>query len=407
MTKNNQSAVKIHSTYIYEANRRALFEKKFRIACNQGGTRSGKTYNIIILLISVCMNPARFGFTDLSGAMSVSVVSQTLPHLRKGAIRDFLRIMKEYSLYDENSYNRTSQVYTFPNGNYIEFFSADDDKKVRGPGRKILFINEANTVSKDIFIQLNLRTENKIIIDYNPADLYCWIYDDIIPRKDCMFIKSSYLDNIDFLGKEQVEEIEMLKSQDENYWKIYGLGERGTSENIIYNNWSVVSTLPQKIDETIYGLDFGFNNPTALVKISLCDKEPYLQELLYHTKLTNSQLIDKLKELEISPTDFIYCDNTEPNRIEEICYGGFAAIPADKSVKDGIDYVKRLKLKILEDSQNIIKEIKSYRWKQSSNSVRSENILDEPVKFNDHILDAARYALYTHSKQAELRIWKM
>jgi len=129
--------------------------------------------------------------------------------------------------------------------------------------------------------------------------------------------------------------------------------------------------------------------------------------LLYHTKLTNSQLIDKLKELEISPTDFIYCDNTEPNRIEEICYGGFAAIPADKSVKDGIDYVKRLKLKILEDSQNIIKEIKSYRWKQSSNSVRSENILDEPVKFNDHILDAARYALYTHSKQAELRIWKM
>jgi len=198
---------RIRASYIFEINRRALFEQSFRLACNQGGTRSGKTYNII----TICLNPHEFGFTE--PFVSVSIVSQSMPHLRKGAIRDFLKIMKGYGLYDENFYNRTDKVYTFPNGSYIEFFSVDDDKKVRGPGRKILFINEANTIARDIFIQLNLRTESKIIIDYNPADLYSYIYDDIIPRKDCAFIKSSYLDNIDFLQAEQVEEIEKLKKK--------------------------------------------------------------------------------------------------------------------------------------------------------------------------------------------------
>ena len=392
---------RIRASYIFEINRRALFEQSFRLACNQGGTRSGKTYNIIILLITICLNPQEFGFTE--PFVSVSIVSQSMPHLRKGAIRDFLKIMKGYGLYDENFYNRTDKVYTFPNGSYIEFFSVDDDKKVRGPGRKILFINEANTIARDIFIQLNLRTESKIIIDYNPADLYSYIYDDIIPRKDCAFIKSSYLDNIDFLGAEQVEEIEKLKGQDENFWKVYGLGERGASENVIYRNWTLISVLPDKFDEIIYGLDFGFNNPTALVKISICDKELYLEELIYQTKLTNSQVIAMLKELEISSSDYIYCDNAEPNRIEEICNAGFNAMPADKSVHDGIDYIKRLNLKIHKDSSNIIKEIKAYRWKNDKDG----KILDEPLKFNDHILDAIRYGLYTHSKQTSVKIWRL
>jgi phage terminase large subunit len=390
-----------HANPIYEINRRWLFDKGYRIACNQGGTRSGKTYNIIILLISLALSPESFGYKENS--ISISVVSQSLPHLKKGAIRDFLKIMKEYELYSEADYNRTDNVYNFSNGSYIEFFSVDDDKKVRGPGRKVLFVNEANTIAQDIFMQLNLRTESKIIIDYNPSDLYSYIYDEIIPRKDCAFIKSSFTDNMPFLPKELVEEIKKLKDADENLWNIYGLGERGQAQEIIYSNWQEVKFVPAHVDETIYGLDFGYNNKMVLTKIDFVDTVPYMQTLIYASGLLNSDVIKKLEEFNVSNSDNIYCDSARPDLIQEICNAGFNAVASDKSVIDGIDYCKRQSLKILSDSVEAIKELKRYSWKKDKDG----KIMDVPVKAFDHFCDSFRYALYTHSKILEPKIWIM
>lgn len=392
----------IESSAIYEANRRALYDKDFKIACNQGGTRSGKTYNIIILLITICLNPVFFGYKP-DEHISVSIVSQSLPHLKKGAIRDFLKILRENNLYDDKSYNKTNHVYTFGNGNYIEFASFETEDAARGPGRKILYVNEANSISFEIFWQLLLRTEHKVLIDYNPVDLYSWIYDKVRTREDCKFIQSTYLDNWDFLNESQRTEIENLKTLGGDFWKIYGLGEVGSGEGRIYSNWKRFDKYPDKIDETIYGLDFGYNHPMSLTRIQFSDGIPYIDSMVYQSGLITSDLIRIMNEQGISKSDYIYCDNAEPDRIEEITKAGYNAHPAMKDVDAGIDYCKKLNLNIHSSAVDLIKEIQMYQYKKDKNG----RLLDEPIKAFDDGMDSMRYGLYTHSKQTEMNIWIM
>lgn len=371
---------------VFLANKKAFHNDKFKIMCNQGGTRSGKTYSIIQLL---CMTA---GFVP---NIMISIVSKTFPHLRRGAIRDFIEIMQSNGAWEEKRFNKTDSIYTFKNGTCIEFFSADNDAKLRGPGRDILFINEANLLSIGEWRQLLVRTRGKVFIDYNPADEESWIYDKVIPRADCKFIKSTYLENYDFLPKSQIEEIERLKDEDPTMWAIYGKGDIARATNLVYNNFEIrrleINTDP------VYGLDFGYNNPTALTELRIKpeDKCVSVNQILYERGLTNNDLIEKLKQLIPNKHDFIYADCAEPQRIQEIYDHGFNILPADKSVKSGIDYCKRYKFIIDPDSLELQKEIKSYKWKTDKN----DKVLDEVVKFNDHAIDSIRYALYTFGQK--------
>lgn len=371
-----------------------IFEKNFnaseRIVVNQGGTRSGKTYSILQVLLAKA----------LSDKVHISVCSLSLPHLKKGALRDWLDILNKYELYAEHLHNKTDNTFRIrvssakQQYSLIEFFSIDNPAKARGPGRDILFINEANLIPFETYKQLVLRTRKQIYLDFNPADEFHWIYDHVLNRDDVKFIKSTFIDN-PFLPIEMRQEIERYRDVDENFWRVFGLGERGHSQAVIYTHWQFCEKIPQQ-GQIIYGLDFGFNNPTACILICIHDQNIFADEIIYQSQLTNSDLITKLKELKINKYP-IYADAAEPGRIEEIRRAGFNIKPASKDVDKGIDTIKAHKLFITKTSLNLIKEIKSYKWQQDIN----EKVLDIPLKLNDHALDAMRYAVHTYfSKSA-------
>lgn len=366
---------KLQTNKIFEI----LQGSKKRITVMQGGSRSGKTYNILIWFIVKLLQE--------SGS-TLTIVRQSLPSIKGSVLRDFVDILSKLGIYSEDNHNKTEQIYQL-NGNTIEFVSADQPQKIRGRARTYLFCNEANELSYEAWMQLIMRTENKIIIDYNPSDLSSWIYDDVIPRDDADFYITTFRDN-PFLPKELVEELERLKDADPNYWQIYGLGERGLSQDLIYTHYKTTEEMPEE-GETVYGLDFGFNVPSALVKVTFNEKKAYAKEILYETKLTTADLIERLADLGIDRYDEIYCDAAEPKTIEELARHGFNAKPANKDVTEGIRTVKGTPLFIHQDSVNLLKELKNYRWKTDRNG----NKLDAPVKFNDHITDALRYAIFS------------
>lgn len=373
-------ALSANKTRIYKANQQALLHSGKRYICNEGGARSGKTYSIMQLLIGVAENWKN---------KSITVCSHSLPHLKRGALRDFLVIMSEWGLYEEASHNHTDQVYTFPSGSYIEFIGLEDPGKARGPGRDILFINEANLVTKALFDQLDMRTRQKVFIDLNPSDFNCWCY-GVADGENSVCIRSTYKDN-PYLPKEQVAVIEGYKEADPEglMWKVFGLGERGTSAETIYTHYKVVNELPNR-GNVWYGLDFGYTVATALVKVEMYEGAIYVQEMIYQTNLTTQDRINRLKALEIGRGE-IFADAAEPASIEEMYRAGFNIKPAEKDVWAGIMKVKSLPLFITKDSTNLLKEMGSYKWKKDKN----DNILEEPVKENDHAADALRYAVFT------------
>jgi phage terminase large subunit len=299
--------------------------------------------------------------------------------------------MENTGLYDPNAHVRTEQVYNYPNGSYTEFFSSDNNLKVRGPGRDILFFNEANLTDFDTFTQLMLRTRKCIFLDFNPADEFHWIYDNILTRPDCYFIKSTYLDN-PYLPPEQIREIENLKNVDENFWRIYGEGERGHSEGVIYTHWKPYHH--EVTGSVAYGLDFGYNNPSALVKVTENDSDLYWKEEIYQSGLTTNDLIPMIKQI-VKSHEPVFCDSAEPDRIKDLQRAGIKAIAANKNVKEGIDFIKSRKLYVHTQSANALKEIKSYKF-----ATKQEGITEVPLKLNDHAMDAGRYGSI-HFKKAK------
>lgn len=377
--------IRIKPTRTIVQTHKALFKGDKRYIVNEGGARSGKSYGIMQLLIA---------YAELHPSSKITVVSHSLPHLKKGAMRDFLEIMDSWGMYDEMEHNKTDQLYQFSNGSYIEFFGLEDASKARGPGRHILFINEANLVSKAVFDQLDMRTTTKVLLDLNPADFECWVY-QLADGKEATKIHSTYLDN-PYLPEIQRKVIESYKDADPQMWKIYGLGLRGASEEQIYTHQRVVDELPNK-GSVWYGLDFGYNVPSALVKVEYYEGAIYAQEILYQSKLTTNDLAERIKELGISPYAEVFCDAAEPKTIEELYRAGFNAMPADKDVTEGIRKVKSLPLFVTADSTNLRRELGGYKWKRDKN----DKILDEPEKENDHACDALRYAVFTKLKNPD------
>lgn len=369
-------------TPVFGANKKAYDSKQFRAIVNEGSSRSSKTFSEMQLAAYISQHP------EIYGGKEISVVSPSLPHLKKGARKDFLDVAQDWQFFREDDFNRTDNLYTFKKG-YVEFFGAEDAKKVRGPGRDILIVNEANLISFETYTQLAMRTRETIFLDYNPADEYSWVY-NVADKPGNKKIHSTYKNNRGNLTKWQIEEIEGLQEIDDNLWRVFGLGLRGVSSETIYTNWKIIDHFPE-CEQVFYGLDFGYNNPSALVKVGIRDKKLYAEEIIYETKLTTNDLTDVIKIMGLTKSCEIVCDAAEPKTIEELKRMGLKATPADKSVYDGIQFVKSMPLYITRQSTNLIKEAKSYKWKTDKDG----KVLDEPIKFNDHALDALRYAAFT------------
>jgi len=374
-------------TNVFERNRKAIDSGKYRAICNQGSTRSGKTYSLSQLLAL---------YIPFRSKKSISIVSPSLPHLKRGARRDFLEILDNAGVYSDDDFNKTDNVYHYKNGSYVEFFGAEEPGKVRGPGRDILYINEANLLPFTTYTQLALRTKELVILDFNPVDELSWVY-DVADKEGNILIHSTYKDN-PFLPKEQIEEIENLQYADENLWKVFGLGLRGSSTEIIYTHWKI-KEFPEDC-EVCYGVDFGYNVPSSIIKIGFKDGACYVDEALYETRLTTGDLIERIKDLDIRKSDELFCDNAEPKTIEEIYRAGYNAKPAEKDVYAGIQKVKSMPLYFTHRSVNIIKEAKGYKWKLGKDGkIHPDEV---PVKFMDHAMDAMRYGIYTKLNQPSL-----
>ena len=376
--------MQIQATKIFETNFNYYKDSKYRYLINQGGSRSSKTYSILQLIIVLC----------LSDKLSISIVRQSFPSLRSSVMRDFIELLKDIKIYDESLHQKTEHIYRFRNGSSVEFFSTDSEQKIRGRKRDILYCNEGNELSFDVFNQLVLRTTGKVFIDFNPSDTEHWIY-DLIKQDNSILIKSTYKDN-PFLEAEQVDYIENLINVDENYYKVYALGEKPISESRIYSHFKQYNE-DVNLRDYCYGLDFGFNHPCALIQTWFDGNKVYVKELIYKQKLTTADLIIEMKNLNLDRSKIIYCDSARPDIIEELRRNGFSkAQPSDKNVKQGIDKVKSMEVNIHFESINLWKEYKLYNWK-----VDKDRILDEPVKLFDDGLDAMRYAIYTHHKSTK------
>lgn len=318
-----------------------------------------------------------------------TIVRKTFPTLKFSVMRDFFEILINNDLYDPRNHNKSESTYNL-NGNLFEFMSMDQPQKKRGSKRQYLFLNEANELSLEDWVQLVIRTEKQVFLDYNPSMDEHWIYDVVIPRKDCTFIQSTYLDNLDFLPEEIIEEIENLKGFDDNYWRIYGLGLPGKLKGMIFENWDIVDQIPEDPKWMAYGLDFGFSNdPTALVKVTLSGGELWLEEMIYSRGMTNQDIAEKMQSFGLSWTDDVIADN-QPKCIFEIRKEGFsvqATFKGKDSILAGLDIMKRYKIHILNSSLNLIREFKNYKWKEDM-AGKSTNV---PIDKFNHGIDAIRY----------------
>lgn len=360
---------------------------------NEGGSRSSKTYSIAQKYVIKMLQ---------SKGNVLTIARKTMPALKATAMRDFFEIISNMGYYREEDHNKSDHVYLF-NGNLVEFVSMDQPQKKRGAKRNWLWLNEANEFTFEDYMQMAMRTTNEITLDYNPSDEFHWIYEKVVPRKDCTFIHSTYLDN-PFVEQSVKDEIEYLKDVDENYWRIYGLGLRGQGKTKILSNWDIVADVPANYDDVVFGMDFGFNNPSCLIACYLHDGEITVDELIYQSHLINYEFIMKGKDIipeEWRETKLFKADSAEPDRIQEWANAGFICIPCKKgknSVKDGIDKLKMVKIHFTARSVNAIKEAKNWQWKVD----KEGRVLDEEVPFNNHAMAALRYAIATDSEEEKI-----
>jgi len=366
--------MEINSTVIFEKNYSALQDKDIRFIINEGGSRSSKTYSLCQMIIVYSLQ---------NRGKVTSIIRKTFPALRATVMRDFLEIMKEMDLYDVNSHNKSEHIYTFPNGSIVEFFSVDDEQKIRGRKRDLAWCNEANELFYDDFTQLNMRTEGKLIFDYNPSESASWLYE--LPKEESILIKSTYRDN-PFLPDSIRRQIEDLKRTDESLYQIYALGEKAISKSNIYSNWTFVKHRPARFVNYVYGLDFGYNHPTALMRVYWCEDDIYIEPVIYESYLTTTNLIERCESLGVEKNITIVADYARPEIIAEMNNAGYDVQNANKVVKKGIDNIKTFGV-FCEDDSRIKKEYENYKWKKIGDFID-----DNPVKLWDDAMDAVRYA---------------
>lgn len=357
-----------------------LMKLRKRIKGIAGGASAGKTISIIQILMDKAQSDTVPTLT--------SITSESMPHLKRGAMRDFLNIMEQHGYFQPNRWNKSDFTYTFETGSKIEFFSLDMPHKVRGPRRQRLFINEANNIPQETFDQLEIRTEQEIWMDWNPTSEF-WFYTDVNnKRNDVDFEILTYKDNEGLLPS-VVESIERRKDN-KNWWLVYGMGQLGEVESRIYKGWNIIDEIPHEARLERYGLDFGFSNdPSSLVAIYKYNDGWIIDELIYSTGLTNPKIAAFILNL---PKALVVADSAEPKSIAEIAAHGILISGARKgqdSVLYGIQFVQDQKISLTKSSVNTIKEYRNYLWMTDN----SDKIINEPIGINDHSMSAIRYGL--------------
>lgn len=327
-----------------------------------------------------------------------SVVSESFPHLKRGCIRDFTNIMQAQGYFKQAQWNATDSTYTFENKSKIEFFSSDNGDKLRGARRDRLFINEANNVPFDAFEQLEVRTKEFVILDWNPTNEFWWYTeikghkaDGTSKRNDWQELTLTYKDN-EALSQEIIDSIEQRKAR-KGWWQVYGLGQLGEVEGKIYKDWQIIEEIPHEARLERYGLDFGYSNdPTAIVAVYKYNNGYILDQIAYQKEMSNKQIADTILN---NPQALVIADSAEPKSIDEIKNYGVNILPAEKgrdSVEHGIQYVQEQRISITRRSDKIIKEYRNYLWRSDKNG----NIMTNPSipeQGYDHTMDAIRYAL--------------
>lgn len=367
------------TSVLFEAN----LNSKADIVVNQGGSSSGKTYSILQVL---------FTYLVTQPNIVITVVGESIPNLKAGALRDALDIynnseqLKSYI----TDYNRTDRIFTSDIGSVMEFKSYETSQGAKSGKRDYLFVNEAQGISKQVFDELYIRTKKKTFIDYNPNHEF-WVHEEIIPMKGVELIISDHRHN-PFVPQKIRDKIEGLRFKDMDLFKVYARGMTGKIEGLIFRNFSIIDDIPQGAELLAYGLDWGFtNDPTAFIAVYRHSGRLIVNELIYTTGLTNQDIAAKLNAIGIDRYKDIIADSAEPKSIEELYRAGFKSIyPAKKgadSVRASIDKLKVENLCVTKTSTNLIKELRSYKWKVDKDG----KALNEPVDFNNHAIDALRY----------------
>ena len=354
---------------------------KKRVKIIQGGTSAGKTYGIIPILITKASTYAN---------QEISIVAESIPHLRRGALKDFLRIMKSTNRFYEQRFNKSLLRYEFANGSVIEFFSADDSSKLRGARRDILYINECNNVNFESYNELSIRTKKEVYLDFNPANEF-WVHTELKGETDSDFLILTYKDN-EALDERIVKEIEKNRDKSAtsaywaNWWRVYGLGEIGMLEGVVFSNWKIIDTIPTEAKLVGIGLDFGYtNDPTAIIEVYNYNGQRIVNELKYQTGMLNSDIAKELPKNVV-----VYADSSEPKSIDEIRRYGITIKGVTKgkdSINYGIDIMQQQNYLVTSQSTNLIKELRAYCWDQDKTGKQ----LNKPQGKQDHGIDALRY----------------
>lgn len=360
-----------------------------RIRALQGGSSASKTVSILLYLIHRAQTDKK--------ATTTSIVSESFPHLRRGAMKDFLSIMKEHNYFQDSRWLKTDFTYTFETGSTIEFFSVDQPDKVRGPRRDRLFINEANNVPFETFEQLEVRTREFIFLDWNPTNEF-WFYTELHNKRDDVdHIILTYKDN-EALDPTIIASIEQRKDR-KGWWQVYGLGQLGEVEGKIYTNWQIIDDIPHEARLERRGLDFGYSNdPTAIVDVYKYNNGFIVDEVCFQKGLSNKQIYDILSNL---PQVLTVADSAEPKSIDELKSYGLNIIGVMKgkdSVRQGIQFVQDQRISVTKRSVNVIKEYRNFLWKVDKDG----RILNEPEHQYKHSMDAISYAFDSYKPMGDV-----
>ena len=354
-----------------------------RVKGIQGGTSAGKTFGILPILIDMVAREP----------LEISVVAESVPHLKRGAFKDFQKIMVAINRWHLVTWNKTDKKCVFPNGGYIEFFSADDDSKLRGARRDVLYMNECNNMTFKAYTELASRTKKEVFLDWNPTNSF-WFHKELMNDEDVDFLIVNYKDNegcpqsaIDFIEKAQ------LKAKTSKYWEnwynVYGLGKIGNLEGVVFNNWETIKSLPDEAKYLGSGMDFGFtNDPSTLVDVYRYNGCILLDEIIYRTGLLNRDLIKLIKQ--DGKDRYIIADSAEPKSIQEIRVGGVRVKGATKgrdSIMHGISLIQEHDILVTKRSANIINELQNYQWQTD----KEGETINKPIDSFNHSIDAIRY----------------